>query len=393
MDFRWRGKRYRISTGIPDRDENEKFVRDWDATIRREIALGTFQLKNHFPQLEPVAPSDKRTVKDDCEAWLKAHKNSWAEWTYRKHRDNLESRIYAKIGDKITRELKPIDLRLLRESIIEEGKVKGGGKLSNRRVNRIMLPLTATINELFDDGELEANPAARVKKLKEKRIAEIDPFSDEELEVIFKTADRHWPWYSDYIRNLFASGFRLEEHNGQIWSLVNFVTQTIQIREVRTLEKQKDPKTEFALRDAIMTKEMIPCYKRQKARSYLKHEFVWVTETGEPIDVSKFRANVWVPLIKKTGLRYRYPNQARHTFATKHIAAGEDPTWIAKQMGTSLEQVFGTYTAEFDRRRRNALSREWSRGGKRLLTKAKNPELDQQDAPVVKRISRGSPEP
>jgi integrase len=371
IDFKWR-RRYRVSTGIPDRDENEKFVRDWDATIRREISLGTFQLKNHFPQLEPAAPSNEKTFKQSCEDWLKAHKNSWAEWTWKKHRDNLNSRIYPKIGDKLTREVKPIDLRLLREAIIEEGKVKGGGKLSNRRVNRIMLPATAVLNELFEDGELETNPAARIKKLKEKRIAEIDPFDDEELEVIFKIADQHWPWYSDYIRNMFASGFRLEEHNGQMWPLVNFVTQTIQIREVRALEKQKPPKTEFALRDTEMTKEMTPCYERQKTRSYLQYKFVWVTESGTPIDVSKFRVNVWLPLLKKAGLRYRYPNQARHTFATKHIAAGDDPTWIAKQMGTSLEQLFGTYTAAFDRRRRDDMSRSVSRGGKRLSRKTKN---------------------
>jgi integrase len=363
IDFKWR-KRYRVSTGIPDRDENEKFVRDWDATIRREIALGTFQLKNHFPKLEPIVPDNEKTVRESCEDWLKAHKNSWAEWTWRKHRDNLAARIYPKIGDKLTREVKPVDLRLLREAIIAEGKIRGEGKLSNRRVNRIMLPVTAMFNELFEDGELDRNPAARVPKLKEKRIAEIDPFHDEELEVIFKIADQHWPWYSDYIRNMFASGFRLEEHNGQMWPLVNFVTQTIQIREVRVLGKQKVPKTEFALRDAEMTEEMEPCYQRQKARSYLKYKFVWVTEEGSPIDVSNFRSRVWEPLIKKAEIRYRYPNQARHTFATKHIAAGDDPTWIAKQMGTSLEMLFGTYTAEFDRRRRNAMSRSMSRGPK-----------------------------
>lgn len=352
IDFKFR-KRYRVSTGIPDRDENEKFVRDWEATIRREIALGIFQLKNHFPALGPIIPGEEKTVKDSCEEYLKAHKNSWAEWTWRKHRDNLNSRIYPKIGGKLMREVRPMDLRLLREAIIEDGKVRGEGALSNRRVNRIMLPLLAMFNEKFEDGELDTNPAARIQKLKEKRIAEIDPFSDEELEIIFRTTDAHWPWYSDYIRNMFASGFRLEEHNGQKWPLVNFVTQTIHIREARVLRKQKVPKTEFALRDVEMTPEIEACYLRQKRRSYLEYEFVWVTEEGSPIDVSNFRARVWKPLIKKTGLRYRYPNQARHTFATKRIAAGEDPTWIAKQMGTSLEMLFSTYTAEFDRRRRH----------------------------------------
>ena len=62
---------------------------------------------------------------------------------------------------------------------------------------------------------------------------------------------------------------------------------------------------------------------------------------------SNFRADIWVPLLEKAGLDYRYPNQARHTFATKHIIAGFDPRWIANQMGTSLEMLFETYTAAF----------------------------------------------
>src|SRR5262249_33917581 len=157
LDFRFRGKRYRLSTGIAydptDKKfkETEKFVNDWDATIRREIAMRTFVLENHFPQFgqSPSKPV-LETFRETAEKWLKSHRNSWAEWTYRKYRDALRSRIYPKIGDRPTAGLKAIDVRLLREQIIEDGKIKGG-KLSNRRVNRIMSPVTGILNELFED--------------------------------------------------------------------------------------------------------------------------------------------------------------------------------------------------------------------------------------------------
>jgi len=51
--------------------------------------------------------------------------------------------------------------------------------------------------------------------------------------------------------------------------------------------------------------------------------------------------------LKKTELKYRYPYQARHTFATKNIREGRDPLWIANQMGTSLEMLFKHYAVYF----------------------------------------------
>lgn len=349
IDFRWRGKRYRLSTAIPDTQENENFVKDWNATIRREIGMGTFQIEAHFPKLAAAKPAPG-TFKDAAEAWLKAHKSAWAEWTYRKHRDNLQSRVYPKIGNLPKMGIKPVQLRQLRSDIIEEGK-RIGGKLSNRSVNRIMTPVLAIFNELFADGEIESNPAARVTKLKEKRIAEIDPFTDQELARLFETAKKHSKWYYPYVRNLFESGFRLEEHNGLQWQHINLAIGVVQIREVMALRKLKPPKTEHAIRDAEMTDGMRQCYIEQKSRSYLKGKFVWVTTRGHPIDVSNFRAAIWEPLLKKAKLRYRWPNQARHTFATRHISTNTDPTWIAKQMGTSLQQLFESYTAEFSRLR------------------------------------------
>lgn len=348
IDFRWRERRYRISTGVPDTDQNEQFVKDWDATIRREIALGTFRLENHFPKLTEKAATPN-TFKAKAESWLKAHKNTWAEWTYRKFKNNLEARVFTKAFARLPyTEIKPADLRTLQSEIIEEGKREGGGKLSNRAVNRIMQPVKSLLIELYEDGELASNPVPKNKfKLKEKRVSEIDPFTDKELAVLYKKTRELRPHYGPYIRFLFEAGFRLEEQNGLTWEQVNLATDEIAIRSARVLGKQKDPKTEMAARDVELTPAMRACLIEQKAKSYLPYGHVWVTETGRPIDISNFRAATWVPLLKAAELRYRWPNQARHTFATHNIAAGKDPLWIANQMGTSLEMLFNTYATQF----------------------------------------------
>ncbi len=45
------------------------------------------------------------------------------------------------------------------------------------------------------------------------------------------------------------------------------------------------------------------------------------------------RKTAWVYALKKTGLRYRRPYQTRHTYASMMLTAGENPVWVAAQMG------------------------------------------------------------
>ena len=73
----------------------------------------------------------------------------------------------------------------MRESILAAGKIKGG-KLTNHSVNRIMQLVKAIFTELHADVNIETNPAARVGRLKEKRIAEIQPFEAIEVAALLK---------------------------------------------------------------------------------------------------------------------------------------------------------------------------------------------------------------
>ena len=133
------------------------------------------------------------------------------------------------------------------------------------------------------------------------------------------------------------------EANGLKWSNVNFVNGILSVREGRVLGKDKDPKTERAVRDVEITTGMLKALADQKTISKFPDGYVFVSEKGRPLDISNFRQMIWTPTLKKAGLKYRYPYQARHTFATKHLSQGYDPLWIANQMGTSLEMLFKHY--------------------------------------------------
>jgi len=74
-------------------------------------------------------------------------------------------------------------------------------------------------------------------------------------------------------------------------------------------------------------------------------QFVFCTREGTPHAYRNINDRVWYPLLRHLGLRRRRPYQTRHTAATLWLAAGENPEWIARQMGhTTTEMLFRVYS-------------------------------------------------
>jgi integrase len=59
--------------------------------------------------------------------------------------------------------------------------------------------------------------------------------------------------------------------------------------------------------------------------------------------VHNWRRDRWRPALRAAGLEYRPPYALRHTFAAFAIAANVPTFLIARQMGTSVEQIEKTY--------------------------------------------------
>ena len=73
-------------------------------------------------------------------------------------------------------------------------------------------------------------------------------------------------------------------------------------------------------------------------------EFVF-TIKGRPITQSYFTTQIWYPLLNRLNIQKRRPYQLRHTAATLWLSAGENPLWIARQLGHQNPRLlFETYT-------------------------------------------------
>jgi integrase len=74
-------------------------------------------------------------------------------------------------------------------------------------------------------------------------------------------------------------------------------------------------------------------------------DYVFANKVGKPLSVHNVTKRIWYPLFRFLGLTTRRPYQTRHTAATLWLAAGENPEWIARQMGHSTtEMLFRVYS-------------------------------------------------
>jgi integrase len=90
----------------------------------------------------------------------------------------------------------------------------------------------------------------------------------------------------------------------------------------------------------------------QKPHAFMKGGVVFENpRTGEAWKGDQpIRYGVWVPAIRKAGVRYRRPYQTRHTYASMMLSAGESPMWVAQQMGhsdwTMIARIYGRWVPE-----------------------------------------------
>jgi integrase len=72
------------------------------------------------------------------------------------------------------------------------------------------------------------------------------------------------------------------------------------------------------------------------------------SRTNQPWkDDQAIRKIVWTPALKRASIKYRNPYQTRHTFASMLLSRGENPMFVAQQMGykdwSMIIKVYGRW--------------------------------------------------
>jgi integrase len=356
FDFSYMGLRCREQTTLTDSKENRMKLNAVLKKIQAKIELGIFEYREYFPNsknadkiekldLQRRFMTGKATPKFEefAEKWFKTMEPTWRTNTILGYRNYYQKRIlpywHGQEVSGITRQ----DIMEFRSHVAKLTNEKTGDRLEPSTVNKTLKIFRMIINEAADQYEF-TSPYRNIQMLKEPK-KEIQPFNLVEVRQIIDNIQLH---FRIYVLVRFFTGLRTGEINGLRWKNVDFDHRVIKVRETYSEKTGFEyTKNDSSQRDIQMSALVYEALKEHFDQTYFGDDELTVfssPETNNPVHNNNFRKRAWVKVLKELGLAYRNPYQTRHTTATLWLGAGENASWIARQMGhTSTEMLFTTY--------------------------------------------------
>jgi integrase len=365
FDFRYQGLRCREYTALPDSTANRKKMQKMVDAIEASIAGGVFNYRQFFPssknaaKFDQVAPEGSLSAaaqavagvgavvvkptplfKDFANTWFGEKEIEWRASHKKTVRDDIDKRLVPQFGEKAVGSITKADILAFRADL---AKAQARGKkqtLSNPRINKILNPLRQILCEAADRFDFRT-PFQNIKQLKVKRT-DVDPFSLDEVRKIIDTVRVD---FKQYFTVRFFTGMRTGEVHGLKWKYVDFERRLLMVRETIVDGEEGETKNDSSQRDIQMSQMVFDALKIQEAGTRKISEYVFCNSEGKPLDYKNVTNRVWRPLLRHLGLKIRRPYQCRHTAATLWLGAGENPEWIARQLGhTTTEMLFRVYS-------------------------------------------------
>jgi integrase len=399
LDFRFRGIRCREQTLLEDTPANRKRLAKVAEKIEELIATGSFNYRDFFPNSKnavkfdlpelPLAPlaeavsslgrpgvGETPLFKDFAELWFTEKSIEWRTSHKKTIRDDIDKRLVPRFGEMAVGAITKADILAFRADL---AKAPARGKkttLSNSRINKILDPLRQILCEAADRFDFRT-PFQNIKQLRIKR-SHVEPFTLDEVKQIISTVR---PDFKNYFTVRFFTGMRTGEVHGLKWKYVDFEHRLILVRETVVDGEETYTKTDSSQREIQMSQLVHDALKEQEKGTRQLSDFVFCNRDGKSLDYKNVNNRVWKPLLRCLGLKLRRPYQCRHTAATLWLGAGENPEWIARQLGHSttemLFRVYSRYVPNLTRRDGSAFERMLTGalgGGERQI------HIDQEEA-------------
>ena len=351
FDFRYAGKRCREQTTLDNTPANRKKLENILKKVEAEITLGSFEYHTYFPN-SPLAQqfTKQAQIQKALEAhdtpvfeafsqdWFGEMKIQWRQSHISTIEGTLRNYLNPFFGKKEVGHITKKDILEFRASLAKV-TTRSKNSLSASRVNKIMTPLRMILREAANRFEF-ISPYHGIKSLRVPRT-DVEPFSIDEVKQVINTVR---PDFRNYYIVRFFTGLRTGEVDGLQWEHVDFKRRQILVRQALVEGRLEYTKNDGSFRTIEMSQLVVDAMLDQQKSTGGKN-FIFCTRTGSSLSHRNVTKRVWYPLLSYLGFRKRRPYQTRHTAATLWLAAGENPEWIARQMGhTTTEMLFRVYS-------------------------------------------------
>jgi excisionase family DNA binding protein len=218
-------------------------------------------------------------------------------------------------------------------------RLKSGN--SNSSANRYLALLKKVFSLAIEEGYLETNPAAKIKKSSEKdRLMERVLTEEEEA----KLKDASYPVLRSIISVALHTGMRLQEILSLRWGQVDLSEMTL------TAERTKSGKPRTIPLNAALREELSRL-KTQDGRG----PYVFPNpRTGKPLTTVK---TAFVATCRRAGVAGLRFHDLRHTFGSRLVERGVDIETVRSLLGHASIAVTQRYVHSTDERRRFAVEK------------------------------------
>ena len=355
IDFYYEGRRFRERIKKQPTAANLARAARHRAAIIDAIERGEFHYPTTFPnsknakQFMDAATDNHLTVGSYLEQWLDAKAPTIKSSTADGYRKIINGRLVPALGDIPLTELTRPQVRDMCKAI----------KTTNKRLANILSVLRAALSEAVEDKDkgLDTNCIAgwtytRTEPPREEDY--VDPFTAADQAAILAALPEQG---RNMMRFALWTGLRTSELIALRWGDIDFNRNEATVRRALTQAakgKAEAPKTRNSARTIKLLAPAMAALEAQKAHTFLAGESVFHNpRTNEPwTGDGPIRKSMWQPALRRAGVRYRIPYQTRHTFASMMLSAGENPWWVARQMGHAdlamLRRVYGRWMPDAD---------------------------------------------
>lgn len=358
IDFYYLGQRCRETVKLPPTKANMLFAHRKRTAILHEIGIGTFDYSAHFPnsrRASILGKASNKTVSQALNEFLLMSQRSCAPSTIRDYQSAVEYHLRPAFGELLLRNITATQIKVW----------LGGLLISSKRIKNVLVPLKGALRNAFQDGIIARDVSAQIPSLSHQ-TKEPNPFTPSEIKLILEYSDEQT---KNLFQFAFFSGLRTSELIALEWNDVDFQRGVIHVRRASVRKIVKTPKTKSGERDVKLLSPALDALNAQKTFTLPANGRVFHNpKTNQPWETDgQIRKTAWIPILLAASIPYRNPYQTRHTYASMLLSAGEDPMWVAHQMGHAdwgmIRKTYGRWIPDMNPVAGRKVEDLWSQHG------------------------------
>jgi integrase len=350
------GERHYVSLGTAEEGWNRRRAEDELAATMAAVRAGTWEPPKRTVSVERAA--GEPTFHEFASEWFEANRHGWAERTVADYRWALTHHLLPRFAKHRLSAITVEEVDRYRVAKLREGK------LAPAQINKTLKRLSQILEVAEEYGHIARNPAQGKRRRAKAPKPERSWVEPEQAPSLIAGGSSY---LRPVIATLIGAGLRVSEAVALDWSDVNLATGTLRVgraktdagtyREVDLPGGLVDELTEWKMRsgdqaeawqakhpgggDPVFLSGHAGRIRRQSAANVARRLKTAIKTANKRLDGFG---------IERISERVT-PHSLRRTYASLRAASGDDPVYIAEQLGhTDIRVTTGYYTKAVKRR-------------------------------------------